>query len=192
MRFQIVRYMYLSKKEIKSPENIMKSAIQFQTLMQSISTDYTSKSDFIINTDQNGCEYRVNVSSQECIRIQVKRKSNFIGDLNKITHSYTAQYSSTKSGILLDSICLQESGNPFGVRIKEEVDELLKLCKNISVVCSKSGKLTSYLYEVSLPDFEYLYEQYLKTVLKPYVDNNPFLLILGEGKRTFTCNDIYK
>jgi len=82
----------------------MKSAIQFQTLMQSISTDYTSKSDFIINTDQNGCEYRVNVSSQECIRIQVKRKSNFIGDLNKITHSYTAQYSSTKSGILLDKV----------------------------------------------------------------------------------------
>lgn len=38
----------------------MNSAIQFQNLIQSISIDYNS--DFIINTDQTGCEYRVNVS----------------------------------------------------------------------------------------------------------------------------------
>ena len=49
-----------------------------------------------------------------------------IDDLNKITYSYTAQYSLTKSGILLDKVfvCLQESGDTFGVRVIEEVDEL--------------------------------------------------------------------
>jgi len=51
---------YLSKKEVKSPEEVMNSAIQFQNLIQSISIDYNS--DFIINTDQTDCEYRVNVS----------------------------------------------------------------------------------------------------------------------------------
>jgi hypothetical protein len=70
---------------------------------------------------------------------------------------------------LLDKvfICLQESGDTFGVRIKKEIDELLKICKNVVVVCSKSGKLTSNLYE-----------QYLQTILKSYVANNQFLLIV--------------
>ena len=86
---------------------------------------------------------------QERMRIGEKKVEFYIGDLNKITHSYTAQYSLTKSRILLDKVFvyLQELGNTFGVRIKEEIDEFLKLCKNVSIVCSKSGKLTSYLYE---------------------------------------------
>jgi len=64
---------------------------------------------------------------QEHIRIHVKRKKlELYIDLNKITHSYTAQYSLIKSGILLDKVfvCLQESGDTFGVRVIEEVDEL--------------------------------------------------------------------
>jgi len=93
----------------------------------------------------------------------------FIGDLNKTTHSYTAQYALTQSGILLNKVfvCLQEPGDKFGERVQIEVDKLLQLCKNVVVVCSKSGKLTSYLYD-----------QFLKTILKPYVGNNPFLLIV--------------
>ena len=73
-------------------------------------------------------------------------------------------------------------GDTFRARVKE-VNELLKLCKNVFVVCSKSGKLTSYLYE-----------QYLKTVLKPYVGNNTFLLIvdsLGGQKNIHIYNDIF-
>lgn len=92
---RVVRY--VSKKEIKSPEEISKSAIQFQNLIQVISTDYDS--DYIINTDQTGCEYRVNVSRTYTHKGE-KTVELFIGDLNKITHSYTAQYSMTKSGKL--------------------------------------------------------------------------------------------
>lgn len=105
--------------------------------------------------------------------------------MNKITHLYTAQYSLTKSGKLLNKVfvCLQEPGDTFGVRVKQEVDKLLTLCKNVIVVCSKSGKLTSYLYE-----------QYLKTVLKPYVSNNPFLIIIdsgGDQKNIHIYNEIF-
>lgn len=173
---------YISKKEIKSPDEIMNSAIQFQTLIQSISPEYNA--DFIINTDQTGCEYRTNVfrtythKGEKLVEIS-------IGDLNKVTHSYTAQYSLTKSGKLLEKVfvCLQEPGDTFGVRVKKEVDELLQLCKNVNIVCSKSGKLTSYLYE-----------QYLQTVIKPYVGNNRFLMLVdswGGQKNIYTYNEIF-
>jgi len=157
---------YLSKKEIQSPKEILNSAIQFQNLILSISTDYNSE--FIINTDQTGCEYRVNVA-RTYTHTNEKTVELFMGDLNKITHSYTAQYALTQSGILLNKVfvCLQEPGDKFGERVQIEVDKLLQLCKNVVVVCSKSGKLTSYLYD-----------QFLKTILKPYVGNNPFLLIV--------------
>lgn len=136
----------------------------------------------IINTDQTGCEYRVNVS-RTYAHTGEKTVEISIGDLNKITHSYTAQYLLTKSGKVLDKVFvyLQEPGDTFGVRVKKEVDELLKLCKNVIVVCSKSSKLTSYLYE-----------QYLQTVLKPYVGNNPFLIIVdswGGQKNIHMYND---
>lgn len=55
---RVVRY--ISKKEAISPEAIIQSAEHFQTLIQAISPDY--KPDFVINTDQTSCEYRVNVS----------------------------------------------------------------------------------------------------------------------------------
>lgn len=167
---------YLSKNEIKSSEEVLKSAIQFQNLIQYISTDYNF--DFIINTDQTGCEYRANVS-RTYTHNGKKTVELYIGDLNKVTHFYTAQYSLTKCGKLLDKafVCLQELGETFRVRIKQEVDELLKLCKNVIVVCSKSAKLTSNLYD-----------QYLKTVLKPYVGNNPLLIIVDSWvKKTFIC-----
>ncbi|XP_076545771.1 LOW QUALITY PROTEIN: uncharacterized protein LOC117611086 [Osmia lignaria lignaria] len=178
---RVVRY--VSNKEITSPEEIMKSAIQFQNLIQSIPNDYDS--DYIINTDQTGCEYRINVARTYTHTGQ-KTVELFIGDLNKITHSYTAQYSLTKSGKLLPKVfvCLQESGDAFGVRVKAEVNEILKLCKNVIVVCSKSGKLSSDLYK-----------KYLEKVIKPYVGNNPFLMIVdswgGGHKNIHMYNEIF-
>ena len=77
----------------------MKSAIQFQILMHS--QFQPTITNFIINTDQTGCEYRVNVSRTHTGEKKVKL---YIGDLNKIIHSCTAQYSLTKSGILLDKV----------------------------------------------------------------------------------------
>ena len=49
-----------------------------------------------------------------------EKKVELYIDLNKITHSYTAQYSLTKFGKLLDKVfvCLQEPGDTFG-RVKE-------------------------------------------------------------------------
>lgn len=161
---RVVRY--ISKKEAISPGAVIQSAEQFQTLIQAISPDY--KPDFVINTDQTSCEYRVNVS-RTYTHTGEKLVELYIGDLNKVSHSYTAQYSLTKSGKLLNKVfvCLQEYADTFGVRVQKDIDELLKLCKNVVVVCSKSGKLTTLLYE-----------QYLQSIVKPYVGNNSFLFIV--------------
>uniref|UniRef100_UPI001478BC9B LOW QUALITY PROTEIN: uncharacterized protein LOC117611452 n=1 Tax=Osmia lignaria TaxID=473952 RepID=UPI001478BC9B len=169
---RVVRY--VSNKEITSPKEIMKSAIQFQNLIQSISNDYDS--DYIINADQTGCEYRINVARTYTHTGQ-KTVELFIGDLNKIIHSYTHSY------IHKVFVCLQEPGDAFGVRVKAEVDELLKLCKNVIIVCSKSGKLTSNLYK-----------EYLEKVVKPYVGNNPFLMIVdswGGHKNIHMYNETF-
>lgn len=161
---QIVRY--VSKKEMVSPEAVIASAIQFQSIIQSLIPDYNP--DFVINTDQTDCEYRLNVA-RTYTHTGEKLDELYIGDLNKVSHSYTAQYSITQSGKLLPKVfvCLQEFADSFGVRVQKDVDDLLKICRNVVVVCSKSGKLTTSLYQ-----------QYLHSVVKPYVGIEPFLFIV--------------
>lgn len=92
-----------------------------------------------------------------------------VGSINKVTHSYTAQYSITASGKLLPKafLCLQESTDKFGPRVAEKVNRLTDMYKNLYVTCSKSGKLTNGIYKL-----------YLQHVLKPYVENNKFCLVL--------------
>ncbi|XP_025154118.1 uncharacterized protein LOC112588423 [Harpegnathos saltator] len=176
---RVVRY--LSKREIISPQAVMEYAVHFQELIRSISPDYDP--DFIVNSDQTGCEYRVNVARTYTGEKFVQL---YIGDLNKVTHSYTAQYSVTQSGKLLNKVfvCLQKTSDIFGVRVQKEIDALLLLCKNVVPVCSKSGKLTTSLYQ-----------QYLKLVLKPYVGNHQFLFLVdswGGQKNVHMYNEIFR
>jgi len=65
--------------------------------------------DFIINTDQTGCQYQIpynrTLALQGSKTVAIKKKS-----LHNITHSYTAQYSITASGKLLPIVfCVCES-----------------------------------------------------------------------------------
>ncbi|XP_032675579.1 uncharacterized protein LOC116846167 isoform X2 [Odontomachus brunneus] len=178
---RVVRY--ISKKEIVSPESVMESTIHFQYLIKAMLPDYDP--DFIINSDQMDCEYRINVT-RTYTHTGEKLVQLYIGDLNKISHTYTVQYSLTKSGKLLNKVfvCLQEYSDSFGVRVQKEIDTLLQLCKNVVVVCSKFGKLTTHLYQ-----------QYLKLVVKPYVGNNKFLFLVdawGGQKNIQTYNEIFR
>jgi hypothetical protein len=63
--------------------------------------------------------------------------------VNKITHSYTAQYAITALGKLLPMvfICLQERSGTFGPRISEEARTLSQKFGNVFVTATKSGKL---------------------------------------------------
>jgi len=92
-----------------------------------------------------------------------------VQSINKITHSYIAQYAIIMSGKLLPFVflCLQEATGVFGLRVQKSVDKLIKMYKNIVVTSSKSGKLTIYLYT-----------QFLKDALALYVEKEKFLLLI--------------
>lgn len=70
-------------------------------------------------------------------------------NLNKMTHSYTTQYSITASGKLLPRVflCLQEPTNKFGPRVLNTAKKLEAELKNVVVTYSKSDKLTKDLYK---------------------------------------------
>ncbi|GFV43195.1 retrovirus-related Pol polyprotein from transposon 297 [Trichonephila clavipes] len=85
--------------------------------------------DFVLNTDQTGCQYQSTynrtLAEQGSKVVLVKRK-----DMNKVTHSYTAQYVMTLSGKLLPKvfICLQE-----------QMETLDRGCKNQSTIQWQCG-----------------------------------------------------
>lgn len=157
---------YISRRDVATLEETVESAQRFQTQTRQIIPKFDL--DFVINTDQTGCNYQTTYNRSlefKGTKTVLVKKHN----LNKITHSYTAQYSVTASGKLLPLvyICLQESANKFGPIITQTVNRLTAEFGNVVVTCSKSGKLTKELYK-----------NYLETTLKPYVKDNNFLLII--------------
>lgn len=115
-----------------------------------------------------GCQYQSTfnrtLAEKGSKTVFVKRQ-----DMNKISHSYTAQYAITLSGELLPHVfvCLQEPTGKFGPRVQKLVDEYAQKFKNIIIKCSKSGKLTTGLYT-----------DFLKNCLKPFVGSKNFLLLI--------------
>ena len=79
-----------------------------------------------------GCEYRMNVNRTLEYRGQKTVEVN-IGDMNKVTHSYTVQYTITASGKLLPHvfICLQETQGKFGPTNQKTIDTLTNQYKNV-------------------------------------------------------------
>lgn len=106
--------------------------------------------------------------------------------MNKITHSHTAQYAVTMSGKLLPSvfICLQKATGVFGPKIQESIKKFKVIYTNVVVTCSKSGKLTTQLYN-----------NFLKESLASYVGTEKFLLLIdswGGQTNPALYDDIFK
>jgi hypothetical protein len=62
---------------------------------------------------------------------------------------------------------MQETLNTFEPRVSKTVESLTEDYGDVVVTCSKSGKLT-----------EEVFVNYLETILKPYVGDNEFLLLV--------------
>lgn len=170
---------YISQRDVATLEETVQAAQKFQTQVRRIIPKFNL--DLVINTNQTGCNYQTTYNRS----LEFKgAKTVFVKkhDLNKLTHSYTAQYSLTASGKLLPFvyICLQELTNTFGPIVLKTVNKLTAEFRNVIVTCSKSGKLTKELYK-----------HYLETVLKPYVKDNEFLLIIDSwgGQTDLTLHD---
>lgn len=132
---------YVSKRDVTTLEETLESARRFQIQTKSLISKFDL--DFVINTDQTGCNYQTmynrSLDYQGAKSVYVKKHN-----LNKTTHSYTAQYSLTASEKLLPFVylCMQEPTNKFGPKVAETIKILTKEFGNIIVTCSKSGKLT--------------------------------------------------
>lgn len=90
-------------------------------------------------------------------------------NVSKTSHSYTAQYTITLDGSLIGKVflCMQEINEKFGPRVQETVNSLAEEFKNVVVTCSKSGKLSTPIYQ-----------DYLRKIVAPYVGENGFMLMV--------------
>jgi hypothetical protein len=151
-----------SKSELKSQEMIMRSAEKFRIEFEEKSKLFSPQ--FILNTDQTGF----------CYEIVSKRTLSHIGEKitatcakspkNLMTHSYTVQYIINLSGDIVGDLflCLQETSGRLGPVVIEKLFQ----APNVSVTCSKSGKLTSSHVEY-----------FLDNVLKPAATQDFLYLI---------------
>ena len=173
---------YIKPSQQKSLQDIYQLSESFQNEIQILTS--STNLDFVINTDQMGCEYRTPVE-RTLNTVGEKRIEVYLGDINKVTHTYTVQYSITASGRLLPKVfvCLQEISGNFGPRISNHMENLLQKCKNIYIICSKSGKLSSHIFT-----------SYLENVLKPYVSGEKFTLIIDSwsGQKNESLFDCFK
>ncbi|XP_036144190.1 uncharacterized protein LOC118646035 [Monomorium pharaonis] len=157
---------YVSEKESATIEEILASAENFRIQTRNLILNFNPN--FVINTDQTGCQYQSTfnrtLAEQGSKQVLVQRQN-----INKTTHSYTAQYSITLDGKLLPSVfvCLQEPTGIFGRRVQKLVDEYVGKYNNVVVTSSKSGKLTTNLYK-----------HFLTTIIKSYVKQEKFLLLV--------------
>lgn len=174
---KVTKFMKVIEK--RSLEAIADEAKNFQTECSEFISQLNK--DYVLNTDQMGCEYRDPVNRTLANKGE-KSVFVFLGDANKVTHSYTAQYTTTANGRLLPKVfvCLQEPKGIFGPQVKKKVDELQDRFKNVSVTCSKSVKLSKNLID-----------PYTAEILQPYVKNESFVLILdswgGQKDDDGTC-----
>ncbi|XP_076667942.1 uncharacterized protein LOC143368768 [Andrena cerasifolii] len=157
---------FVSKKDTISFQDTLQAAQVFQDQVRDVIPSFDDR--LVINTDQTGCEYKIELKRTLSYKGE-KITEVATGSLNKMTHSYTAQYAITFSGEILPKvfICLQEAGGSFGPRVGASVREQMEIFGNVFVTCTKSGKLQSDIYE-----------QFLDTIIKPYVGRDKFLLIL--------------
>jgi hypothetical protein len=167
---------YVSKRDIATMEETVEAAEKFQRQTKLLISKFDL--DLVINTDQTGCQYQMTYNRSldyQGVKTVLVKKQN----LNKLTHSYTAQYSITASGKLLPRVflCLQEPTNKFGPIVSKTIEKLQTELKNVVVTCSKSGKLTKCLYE-----------EFLKSILVPYVKNDKFLLIIDSWEGQTDCS----
>jgi hypothetical protein len=92
---------YVSNRDIATVEETMKTAKKFQKQTKCLLSNFDL--DLVINTDQTSCQYQTTYNRSldfQGVKTVFVKKHN----INKITHSYTAQYSITASGKLLPQV----------------------------------------------------------------------------------------
>jgi DDE superfamily endonuclease len=150
---------------IESPKVLKEKADEFVASVRQKMNGYQPK--MIFNSDQSSFSYLIKSIRMHTIKgeksVLAKVDSEF-----KRTHSYTIQPIITANGTLAGKvlIVLQENGMKFGPQVQKKVDELQEKCKNVIIMCSKSGKLHKEHVKI-----------WVDTVLSPLLTSKSILLL---------------
>ena len=136
----------VSEKQARTDEDIVVNATFVGEVNDKCAASNLSD-ESISNADQSGFQY-------EMIRNRIlafkgeKVVEARVTASNAVSHSYSVQVHMSKAGKLGQRmfICFQEqTGTTFGPRVQEDIHDLLTVCSNVAVACSKSGKFTKTL-----------------------------------------------
>lgn len=133
----------VSKRQLINEDQVMSDAEAFRQNIRRIQNQYSLEN--IWNTDQIGFAYEyINQRTLSWKGENVTFAAGF-APKNSATHSYTVQYIINAAGQIVGNVflCLLESSNNFGIRVKETMFK----APNVTVCCTKSGKLNTVQVE---------------------------------------------
>ena len=137
----------LSAKALINEEKVENNAMAFSLETNDKFRELQLGDDCVWNSDQSGFEYEL-MRDRAIASKGEKLVETIVVDANASTHTYSIQVHLSKAGQLGKKIFLvlqEPTGPTFGPRVQEAVSELLKVCKNVEVACSKSGKFTTQI-----------------------------------------------
>ena len=128
----------LTRKELYGSEENKKREEEFRQQVKEKTAIYHPS--MVWNGDQVGFSYELLNIRTLSHKGERRTTLTAVSPKNKATHSYTAQYMISLEGKIVGKpfICLQEPAGKFGPRVHEK----LFAAPNLSITCSKSGKLT--------------------------------------------------
>ena len=152
----------ITQREIADANTINESAKDFVSKIKKICQRYRARN--VLNTDQSGLEIEM-VGNRTLSFKGEKTTLGKVRSIHNTSHSYTVQFITSLSGEQIGKcyLCLKENNG----RMSENIKKDLFRASNVTVTCSKSGKLTSSLVEY-----------WIQNVLKPAVGDEKVLLLL--------------
>lgn len=152
----------ITQREIADADTINESAKDFVSKIKKICQRYRARN--VLNTDRSGIEIEM-IGNRT---LSFKGEKSTLGKVRSIhntSHSYTVQFIISLSGEPIGTcyLCLKENNGHMSENIKKNLFQ----ASNVTVTCSKSGKLTASLVEY-----------WIQNVLKPAVRDEKVLLLL--------------
>ena len=152
----------ITQRDIADADTINESAKDFVSKIKKLCQRYRARN--VLNTDQSGLEIKM-VGNRTLSFKGEKTTLGKVRSINNTSHSYTVQFITSLTGEPIGTcyLCLKENNGYMSENIKKDLFQ----ASNVTVTCSKSGKLTSSLVEY-----------WIQNVLKPAVGNEKVLLLL--------------
>lgn len=135
---------YMSRPRIENQDIVDENILEFLNNYTRISENFPRR--LIWNVDQSAVQYE---STND--RVVARKGSRDVllrvDNLNKNTHSFTAQPILTRDGRLLGRLllCMQEESNEFGPIVGPRMRQLEREYGNVRIISSRSGKMTTNL-----------------------------------------------